>query len=56
VYKCTDYYNPKAEVSIRWDDPELAISWPIPTGTKPALSTKDANGVLLSQAPLSFDI
>ncbi|OEE90360.1 dTDP-4-dehydrorhamnose 3,5-epimerase [Vibrio crassostreae] len=40
VYKCTDYYNPKAEISIRWDEPNLNIKWPI-EGV-PALSTKDS--------------
>ena len=48
LYKCTDYYNPKAEVSLRWDDPSLAIDWPLKAGEK------DRNGLLLAQAPL-FD-
>lgn len=39
VYKCTDYYNPRSEVSIRWDDKELNIDWPI--SDKPILSNKD---------------
>lgn len=43
VYKCTDYYNPQAEVSIRWDDPALGITWPL-KGIEPLLSDKDANG------------
>ncbi|OLQ76096.1 dTDP-4-dehydrorhamnose 3,5-epimerase [Photobacterium proteolyticum] len=43
VYKCTDYYNPQAEVSIRWDDPALGITWPL-KGVEPLLSDKDANG------------
>ncbi|MCS6209217.1 dTDP-4-dehydrorhamnose 3,5-epimerase [Shewanella baltica] len=41
VYKCTDYYNPKAEVSISWDDKELNIDWPLID--KPVLSNKDEN-------------
>ena len=41
VYKCTDYYNQKAEVSISWDDKELNINWPLVD--KPMLSNKDEN-------------
>jgi dTDP-4-dehydrorhamnose 3,5-epimerase len=49
VYKCTALYAPKAERSIRWDDPELAIAWPL---TEPLLSPKDAAAPLLCDAPL----
>ncbi|WP_350939799.1 dTDP-4-dehydrorhamnose 3,5-epimerase [Vibrio metschnikovii] len=45
VYKCTDYYNPSAEVSIKWDDEYLAIDWPIVE--QPVLSEKDKSGVIL---------
>ncbi len=51
VYKCTDYYNPAAEVSIRWDDPTLGIEWPLVEGQKPALSTKDEQGLSFASAP-----
>lgn len=38
-YKCTDYYHPDDEGSIRWDDPEIGIDWPI--DFEPLLSPKD---------------
>lgn len=49
-YKCTDYYAPGDECSIRWDDPELAIEWPLQGGT-PRVSEKDGNGLLFKDAP-----
>jgi dTDP-4-dehydrorhamnose 3,5-epimerase len=42
LYQCTDFYAPPHERSIRWDDPRLAIAWPLPPGTMPQLSAKDA--------------
>jgi dTDP-4-dehydrorhamnose 3,5-epimerase len=39
-YKCTDYYHPDDEGSIRWNDPDLAIQWPV---EQPILSDKDAS-------------
>jgi dTDP-4-dehydrorhamnose 3,5-epimerase len=41
LYKTTDYYRPESEGSVRWDDPVLAIVWPL-DGITPALSAKDA--------------
>ncbi|MBC7005805.1 dTDP-4-dehydrorhamnose 3,5-epimerase [Photobacterium sp. BZF1] len=48
VYKCTDYYNPKAEHSIAWNDPALGIEWPL--DGEPSLSAKDAEGTLFKDA------
>lgn len=48
LYKTTDYYAPSAERSIRWDDPELAIRWPL-TGAAPTLSAKDVSAKLLKE-------
>jgi dTDP-4-dehydrorhamnose 3,5-epimerase len=50
VYKCTDYYAPDAERTVRWDDPQLAIEWPLPAGVRPILSQKDAIGAAFSAA------
>lgn len=48
AYKCTDFYNPDGEYSLRWNDPELGIDWPI---GEPTLSGKDADGLLLRDLP-----
>jgi dTDP-4-dehydrorhamnose 3,5-epimerase len=44
-YKVTGLYNNKAESGIRWDDPEIGITWPT---TTPILSAKDAKAQSLS--------
>ena len=51
LYKCTDYYDPAHEVSIRWDDPTIGIEWPLVDGRAPALSAKDAAGLEFGVAP-----
>lgn len=45
VYKCTDFYAPQYERSLRWDDPAVGIEWPLPDGISPMLATKDAEAV-----------
>ncbi|MCP3868228.1 MAG: dTDP-4-dehydrorhamnose 3,5-epimerase [Gammaproteobacteria bacterium] len=45
-YRCTDYYNPRAEIAIQWNDPELGIEWPV---NQPELSEKDRLAPNLSQ-------
>lgn len=42
LYKCTNYYDPACERAICWDDPVLAIEWPLLPGCEPLLSDKDA--------------
>jgi dTDP-4-dehydrorhamnose 3,5-epimerase len=37
-YKCTDLYDPASEVGVAWDDPAIAIRWPV---TAPTLSARD---------------
>lgn len=51
VYKCTDYYHPESEVSVKFDDPTLGIQWPLVNGEKPSLSPKDEVGLAFSDAP-----
>jgi len=50
LYKTTDYWRPEYERSICWNDPTLAINWPLQTA--PILSAKDAQGMSLQQAEL----
>ncbi|HEY6214052.1 MAG TPA: dTDP-4-dehydrorhamnose 3,5-epimerase [Vicinamibacterales bacterium] len=45
VYKCTEAYDPSAEVGIAWNDPTLAIDWPI---REPLMSPRDAANPILS--------
>lgn len=46
LYKTTAYYAPAHEGCVRWDDPDLAIQWPL-DGITPSLSAKDAAAPLL---------
>ena len=50
-YKCTDYYAPDDEYSIRWDDETLGIRWPLEPGEAPRVSEKDANALAFNDAP-----
>jgi len=49
LYKTTDYYAPAHERCIAWNDPTLAIDWPL-DGAIPLLSGKDSAGVAFAQA------
>lgn len=51
VYKCTDFYAPEHERTLRWDDAALAIEWPLVGGRPPLLSDKDARGLAFAEVP-----
>ncbi len=50
-YRCTDYYHPDSEISVNYDDQEIAIEWPLVDGEKPLLSAKDQSALCFSEAP-----
>jgi dTDP-4-dehydrorhamnose 3,5-epimerase len=50
LYKTTDYWAPEFERSIAWDDPALAITWPLAESGAPSLSKKDLVGTKLKDA------
>ncbi len=45
-YKCTDFYEPSDQISIRWNDPAIGITWPI---HEPILSDKDRQAPALEE-------
>lgn len=49
-YKCTDYYAPEDEYSLRWNDPAIAIDWPL-NGNQVVLSAKDKAGLAFKDCP-----
>lgn len=51
-YKCTDYYHPEDEGSIRWNDPDVDVKWPI--SFEPVVSEKDAKAPFFADIKDSF--
>ena len=50
MYKCTEIYNPQAEFSVAWNDPDIGIQWPSDT---PQLAEKDRVAPFLRDIPES---
>lgn len=50
TYKCTDVYASKHERTIMWNDPDIAIDWPLAPGEEPLVSPKDKVGRSLKSA------
>ncbi|HEY0622352.1 dTDP-4-dehydrorhamnose 3,5-epimerase [Sphingomonas sp.] len=57
TYKCSDTYAPDNDGGIRWNDPAIAIAWPVPAGVTPELSAKDRIQPLLADfdSPFPYD-
>lgn len=57
AYKVDDFYSPECDGGLRWDDPDLAIPWPLPPGSRPVLSAKDCELPLLGDfaSPFTYD-
>ena len=52
-YKCTEFYHPEAEGSLRWDDPTVAVEWPLPDLPK-ITSPKDEKAPFLQEVDCNF--
>ncbi len=50
VYKCTDYYAPEHDRSLKWNDPTVGIEWPLVNDQQPLLSAKDEAGKSFEEA------
>jgi dTDP-4-dehydrorhamnose 3,5-epimerase len=48
AYKCTEYYSPKDEMTLLWNDPAVGVQWPV---NEPVLSEKDKKGLRLNELP-----
>jgi len=49
AYRCTDYYASEHERTLAWNDPDLAITWPLESECSPVLSAKDVEGKTLKE-------
>jgi dTDP-4-dehydrorhamnose 3,5-epimerase len=47
LYKTTEFYAPEAERCVIWNDPDIAIDWPLLDNKPPLLASKDAAGLSL---------
>lgn len=52
VYKVTNFYAPQWDRTIRWDDPDIGIDWPLIENSPPILSEKDMNGIAFHDAEI----
>jgi dTDP-4-dehydrorhamnose 3,5-epimerase len=50
LYRCTDFYAPQYERTIRWNDPQIGIEWPLPAEVAPLLATRDSAAGSIGEA------
>ncbi len=55
VYKCTTYYAPEHDRTLMWNDPDLAIAWPLAGLADVVLSDKDRKGASFKTADVFED-
>lgn len=56
TYKCTDFYHPEDEGGILWNDPDIAVEWPITADMNLTFSDKDTKHPTLKQSKFKFNI
>ena len=58
LYKASGFWSKSCERSIRWDDPDLAISWPLTRldGSQPLLAEKDAKAPTFAEARAAGEV
>jgi dTDP-4-dehydrorhamnose 3,5-epimerase len=52
IYKATDFYAPRWERTLLWNDPDVGIRWPLVDGSSLLISSKDLNGRSFKEAEL----
>jgi dTDP-4-dehydrorhamnose 3,5-epimerase len=57
AYKCSALYAPANDAGLAWNDPDIAIDWPLPEGVAPSLSPKDGRQPPLAgfDSPFAYD-
>ena len=53
-YKCTDFYAPEHERTLQWNDPEIAVKWPVQKMSGLKLSAKDQEGMTFHATKLEL--